>query len=312
MANNNPKISVIIPTYNRAHLLPRAIESVLKQTFKDFELIIVDDASINNTNEIINKYKKKDKRIQYLKHNINSGGPAKPKNTAIKISKGEYIAFLDSDDEWFENKLKKQIKVYEDHKNSAIGLVGCQAIKINEITKEKKLIQPPDELEIRSPESLKKTVPVSFSSVMIKKSVFKEVGLIDETIKVTDDTDLYIRISRKYKFLFIQEPLINYRVHNNNISEQNIKRSLKRINNKEKIIEKYKNIYKKYPNIYANELKKLGTFYMLENKDKIAKKYFIQAIKVNIFSKIYINLLLSFSPRLYKKILSIKKSVFER
>ncbi|HKK53946.1 MAG TPA: glycosyltransferase family A protein [Patescibacteria group bacterium] len=106
MKINNPKISVIIPTYNRANFLPRAIKSVLNQTFKDFELIIVDDGSTDNTKEVINNYLKNDDRIKYI-YQQNSGGPPKPKNTGIKIAKGEYIAFLDSDDEWFKDKLKK-------------------------------------------------------------------------------------------------------------------------------------------------------------------------------------------------------------
>ncbi len=284
MKNNNPKVSVIIPTYNRANLLPRAIESVLKQTFKDFELIIVDDGSTDNTKEIVNNYIKKDNRIKYI-YQENSGGPAKPKNTGIKIAKGKYIAFLDSDDEWFINKLKKQYHLYEDNKNNNVGLIGCEAISINNETKEKKYIKSIKYIEARSPEVLKKTIPKSFSSVMINKNVFKEIGLIDEKIKICDDFELYIRISRKYNFLFIQEPLFNYYVHENNVSAS--KNYIKIIKERKLIMQKHKKIFLSHPNIYSNQFKKFGTFYLLNDNHKLAKKNFIQAIKIKPFSIIY-------------------------
>jgi glycosyltransferase involved in cell wall biosynthesis len=220
MENNNPKISVIIPTYNRAHLLPRAIKSVLAQSFKDFELIIVDDASTDNSHEIVKNFKEKDKRIKYLKHNKNSGGPPKPKNTGIKISKGKYIAFLDSDDEWFSNKLEKQITLYKKNKNNNVGLVGCGVISINERTKEKRKIEPPTQIEVKSPKILENTIAHSCSSVIIKKTIFENIGLFDENIKVLDDRDLYIRILEKYKFLFTQEPLFHYYIHNDNVTNK--------------------------------------------------------------------------------------------
>ena len=94
-----PKVSIIIPTYNRANLLPRAIKSVLSQTFKDFELIVINDGSTDNTEEVIKKFQKKDERIKYILHKDNKGEAA-ARNTGIRIAKGEYIASHDSDDEW--------------------------------------------------------------------------------------------------------------------------------------------------------------------------------------------------------------------
>ncbi|HKK53949.1 MAG TPA: glycosyltransferase [Patescibacteria group bacterium] len=216
MKNINLKISIIIPVYNRQDLLERAIISVLNQTYKNFELIIVNDASTENIKEFVKKFD--DKRIKYIEHTINSGGPAKPKNTGIKIAKGDYIAFLDSDDKWLENKLKKQLKLYEKNINNNIGLVGCEEINFNELTQEKRHTKLPALIEKMSPEILKKCLPHSSSSVMIKKSVFKTVGLFSEDFKISDDYDLYIRISRKYKLLFVQEPLFYYYIHNNNAS----------------------------------------------------------------------------------------------
>jgi len=107
--NKKPTVSVIIPAYNRAHLIGRAIKSVLNQAYQDFELIIIDDCSTDNTDEVVREFQKKDNRIIYLKHDQNKGGSA-ARNTGIKVSKSEYIAFLDSDDEWLPEKLEIQME----------------------------------------------------------------------------------------------------------------------------------------------------------------------------------------------------------
>jgi glycosyltransferase involved in cell wall biosynthesis len=309
MTLKNPIISIIIPTYNRCNLLPRAINSVLNQSFKNFELIIVDDGSTDETKKIIEKYLKKNSRIKYI-YQKNSGSPAQPRNTGIKIAKGNYIAFLDHDDEWFNDKLEKQIKMYiKNNKDNKIGLVGCGAISINTKSKEKKIIKFPPSLKIKSAKALKKIIPYSCSSIMIKKSIFQEIGLFDEKMRVSDDYDMYIRISRKYRFIFIQEPLFNYYIHENNLSKSNSLINENMIKDVQKIIKKHKKIFSKYPNIYSKILKKIGTYYMLKNNHQLASKYFIKSIKVNPLSRIYINLILSFSPKLYKKILFFKKKL---
>jgi glycosyltransferase involved in cell wall biosynthesis len=108
----NPTVSVIIPTYNRENLIGRAIYSVLKQTYQDFEIIVIDDDSTDNTREVIKEFQRKDKRIKYIKHGKNKGGSA-ARNTGIREAKGKYIAFQDSDDEWLSGKLEKQIKMFK-------------------------------------------------------------------------------------------------------------------------------------------------------------------------------------------------------
>lgn len=127
MLNEKPTVSVILPTYNRAHLVGRAIQSVLDQMYQDFEIIVVDDGSGDNTEEIINGFT--DTRIRYVKHQKNKGGSA-ARNTGIKLAKGKYIAFQDSDDEWLPDKLEKQMKAFK-KASDEVGVVytGFHRIK---------------------------------------------------------------------------------------------------------------------------------------------------------------------------------------
>jgi len=108
--SGDPIVSVIIPTYIRAHVLAKAIQSLLNQTYQDFEIIVVDDGSIDNTEEVVKSFN--DPRIRYIRHKENCGGSA-ARNTGIRAAYGECIAFQDSDDEWLPEKLEKQMQVFE-------------------------------------------------------------------------------------------------------------------------------------------------------------------------------------------------------
>lgn len=114
--NRTPLVSVITPVYNASHVIKETIESVINQTYKDWELLIIDDCSYDNSAEIIKKYADKDKRIKYLKTSHSSGSPSLPRNIGIDNAKGEYIAFLDADDIWLPNKLSVQIQFMEENK----------------------------------------------------------------------------------------------------------------------------------------------------------------------------------------------------
>src|SRR6056297_1399486 len=105
-----PTVSVIVPTYNRADSLPRTIDSVLAQTHDDLELVVVDDASTDDTETVVERYE--DDRVTYLEHATNRGGSA-ARNTGIRASDGDYVAFLDSDDEWHPEKLERQVRELE-------------------------------------------------------------------------------------------------------------------------------------------------------------------------------------------------------
>ncbi len=300
---NNPLVSVVIPTYNRAELLPRAIKSVLSQTFKDFELIIVDDGSTDDTKEVVKKFQEKDKRIKYIWQK-NSGGPASPLNNGIKNSLGEYISFLEDDDEWLPKKTEEQLSLFQ--KSKMIGLVGCNAM----VTKNNKLLyiyKTPSDCKNYLKELLESNIICSTGSVLIKKSVLEEVGLFDEKLSNAQDLEMWIRVAEKgYFFTFSQNILFKY-----NIYEQSISHSMSTTKAEKDlfyIFDKYEEHYKKKSKIYSNKLRYDGTRYILMNESRKGKKSFLKSIKINPLNiKSYLYFFLSFlGPNVYKKLTLIK------
>jgi glycosyltransferase involved in cell wall biosynthesis len=303
------KVSVIIPIYNRADLLPRAMSSVLNQTFQDFELIIVDDGSTDNTKQVVEEFQKKDKRIKYIWQE-NSGGPAKPRNIGIKDSQGEYIAFLDSDDDWLPEKLEKQLEIFEKNRQTNLGFVGCNAL----IVKEDKIqeYKTPKYKNIL-PKILEGCFIWSCSSVIIKKLVLDKVGFFDENLKIGDDWDMWIRIIiNGYSFDFVDEPLFKYYIHSGNISAlKNIKKIAVDYNF---LLEKYKKYYEQNPKIYSNRLRYTGASYILAKDLKKGREYFKKSIKINPLNfKSYSRFLFSLlGSNFYYKLIQIKKFIFNK
>jgi len=118
--SSSERVSVVVPTYNRAHLIQRSLESVLGQTHQDLEVLVVDDASTDDTEEVVRAFK--DSRVHYLRHDSNRG-PSASRNSGIRASRGRYVAFLDSDDEWVPEKLERQLSAFAS--NPPHGLVYC-------------------------------------------------------------------------------------------------------------------------------------------------------------------------------------------
>ena len=212
------KVSVMVLTYNRSNLLKETIESILNQTFKDFEIIIVDNYSIDNTEEVVKSYN--DNRIKYFK-NKNYGLIAINKNFAIKQSSGEYIASCDDDDLWFPKKLEKQLTEFE--KDESIGLVCSNGFYLYKNDKKRKIFNSRD--TYFSFKKLLKINKIICCSVLIKKNVFDDIGIFDEDnpkIFTAEDYEMWLRIAKKYKIKYIGEPLIKYRVHDNNLSKKHL------------------------------------------------------------------------------------------
>ena len=215
MVRNNrmPKVTVIIPTCNRSASLRNAIASVLAQTFTDLEILVVDDASGDNTREVVEEFK--ESSIQYIRHDANCGG-AVARNTGITHSRSEYIAFLDDDDEWLPNKLEVQMKVFE-HCSPQVGAIYTGHRNVNRETGETIGIWRPLKKGHIYEDLMKKNWVSTTSSVVLKRECLKNVGTFDERLPSFQDYDLWIRIAREYLFEYVDEILVTYYEHRKKI-----------------------------------------------------------------------------------------------
>ena len=206
-----PTFSVIIPTYNRAHTLPRAIESVLNQTLQDFELIVVDDGSTDDTKRIANYYP-----VIYI-YQENSGVSA-ARNMGIKAARGKYIAFLDSDDEWKKEKLATQYRFFQDNPDFLIHQTDEIWIRNGKFLNKKRYHQKKEGNIFYNSLHL---CLISPSAVAIKKELFEEVGLFREDFEVCEDYELWLRVTRRYPVGYTPKPLvIKYGGHNDQLSRK--------------------------------------------------------------------------------------------
>lgn len=200
-----PTVSIIIATYNREHVLRRAIQSVLAQTYQDFELIIVDDGSIDNTERLVKSFN--GEKIRYIRYRENKG-PATARNTGIQSANGDYIAFLDSDDEWMPEKLEKQMRTFETAPPE-VGLVYTGFFKItnNKIRYRHGGLTPSDGNVFRNLLNGSFVLP---SATLVKQECFERAGMFDERFFPIEDWELSLRISRHYQFKCIDELLVIY------------------------------------------------------------------------------------------------------
>jgi len=204
----NPKISVVMPVFNSEKFLIEAIQSILSQTYQNFEFIIVDDASTDKSLSISEEYAKKDNRIKVIKNKFNKG-IAISRNIGIRNSKGKYIATQDSDDISNPERLIKQFMFLD--KNPDVGVVGSH-IRIFGDNGESYRFYNQNDKDLRN--KIFFYSPIAQPASMIRKKVFKDVGYYDEKYPPCEDLDLWFRIGNKYKFANIQEILINYRERN--------------------------------------------------------------------------------------------------
>jgi glycosyltransferase involved in cell wall biosynthesis len=196
-----PKVSVIIPTYNRAYFLKEAIESVLKQTYPHFELLIIDDGSEDETATVVSRYQ--DKRIRYLF--IPHQGVSKARNVGIKEARAKLIAFLDSDDLWLPKKLELQVKFFQNRPDALICQTEEIWIRYGRRVNPKKYHKKPSGMIFK--ESLRRCL-ISPSAVMMRRELFERVGLFDESMPACEDYDLWLRVTARYPVYLLPEPLV--------------------------------------------------------------------------------------------------------
>ncbi len=207
-----PRVSVVIPTYNYAHFLPDAIESVLRQTFRDYELIVVDDGSTDQTPQVAARYQG---RIRY--HRQENRGLSTARNVGCQLARGEYFAFLDADDVWFAQKLTRQVALLERHPeaglvSSAMELMDRSGAPLSGI----KPGSPPGETFVE----IVRQGTAAPSSYVVRRRCFEEIHGFDKQLVAMEDLEFCLRIAARHQIVHIPEPLGRYRVHGMSLSQQ--------------------------------------------------------------------------------------------
>ncbi|WP_321371085.1 glycosyltransferase [uncultured Desulfuromusa sp.] len=279
-----PEVSVVVTCFNYGRFVAGCLSSIQTQTFQNFEVIVVDDGSTDNSEEQIVPFLK-DKRFKYIKQH--NGGQANAKNRGIQETTGKYIAFLDADDLWENNKLEKQLDLF---KNPVVGVVYSLARLINESGEEQEFNFLGEYTRPQSRKVSRWLILdnfVWFSSAVVRRKCLDEFGCFDETLKMGIDWDLWLKISTKYEFDYVEEPLIAYRVGHSGQMSKNVETRQKCsdlimerfLNNYPESVEK-KTISEAYYNTYCNR----GNFFRNLDKQK-SYKFYIKAIIMKPFKR---------------------------
>lgn len=204
MEMKHPIVSIIIPTYNREKLILKALESVFKQSFQDFEILIIDDASTDNTESVIGELNHP--QIRYFKLDKN-GGQCIARNFGTKQAHGTYVAFLDSDDEWLPEKLEKQVDCFDQGTDRLGAVYGYSYSK--DVKKDQTVLIDSGYFRGDIHEQfLLGFCPPTPSLFMVRKTALERVGGFDESLVTFVDLDLWMRISEYYEFDYVEVPII--------------------------------------------------------------------------------------------------------
>lgn len=217
MAESNPSVSVIIPSYNCERYIAETMESVLNQSFKDIELIVVDDGSTDNTREIVESFGHPVRLITQENARVCAA-----RNHGLRQSRGKYICFMDHDDYWFPHKLETQLKIMENHPEA--GVVYSEFLLWHPDRQGKwpspSSLQPEGDLDAIDPEfsgwiyhQFLLDCWMLTSTAMFRKEVFEKCGDFDVNLPYSEDWDLWLRISREFQFIKLIEPNTLYRQH---------------------------------------------------------------------------------------------------
>lgn len=285
MASNIPTVSVLIGTYNRATLLPRALASVLRQQDADFEIVVVDDASTDNTSEVVRHIA--DHRIKYVRHEINRG-IAVVSNTAYRASRGGYLALLGDDDEWTDRyKLRKQIDVFQEQQKEEIGIVATwwRDVVEGRTVKDHTPNTPQDWIE----RILIGNGIICGSSAMISRKAWETVGGFDEFMKRGTDSELFRSIiARGFGVEIIPECMVNVDVSGRDRmtlahTEARIDTSMAMIRY---LLEKYADLFADYSSAKAGRLYQLADlarerYFVTHNRCdlRLSERYISEALK---------------------------------
>lgn len=203
-------VSIIVPTYNRADYIGRAVQSILGQTYGSYEIIIVDDGSTDHTQSVVRKLEEKEKRIRYIRSEQNQGA-AYARNIGMQKAKYDYIAFLDSDDEWLPDKLELQMKKMLDSSEET-GLIFCRMSGVSR-DGQNRFVYPDqsiekDILEGKIFSRLLKANVIGTPSILVRRKCMEEVGGFKESLECLEDWEWVLRIAKHWLVGFVDEILV--------------------------------------------------------------------------------------------------------
>ncbi len=293
----NKLVSVIIPTHNFAEYISESIDSVLAQTYRGFEIIIVDDGSTDNTKEVVEKWGQSDKVRYFYQENK---GPGAARNRGIKESKGDYIAFLDADDLWLPEKLKKQMDKF--NQSPELGFIHTDYVLFNEngtMQNRKFGIKSKKNLSGHIFPYLLRECFVRTSTVMLRKECFEKIGFFEEAY-LSEDYDFLLRLSKEYQAGYVDETMAKCREHIKQ-AHLNIEKTYESVEN---VINK---TLKRFPELEndreirtslnyrkAKTRFELGYNLFCQNKLKQAREKFVESIKSNFTTQALAYYTLSF------------------
>jgi glycosyltransferase involved in cell wall biosynthesis len=267
---NRRSISVVVPTYNRARTIKRCVNSLLKQSLPPDEIIIVDDGSTDNTSSEVANIG--DRRVKYLKLAKNAGAQA-ARNAGIKKASGQFIGFLDSDDEWLPDKLKLQVT--ELAKRGEDVIVHCPAWKHIEESNERVLFNIPP-LDGDAYQALLAAPGPLFPSMLAKRESFFKIGLLDENVPSYQEWDTSIGLAKHFPFAFIDQPLVIYHIHT---GEMISKDKLREAKGWQYVVDKHQDeiLSNLGKTGLASHYHQIGMFYSEAGKHRQAKEFFYRA-----------------------------------
>jgi len=276
MADKNPLVSVVIPTYNRADKIDRSLTSVLNQTYENLEVVVVDDGSTDNTEEVIRSYE--DTRVHYIGHEENKGATA-ARNTGIEAAKGEFIAFQDSDDEWHPKKIEKQVEAYM---NSPDDYKVIYTIVCGNLTGGGKIYVPERWAVPRNGDihhTIRKGSCVSTVGIFTNKSCLEKVGYFDENFPRLQDWELAFRLSKHYKFKLVDEVMVEAYHDESSITEDNeaLAEAI------EMFLEKHKKDFEGHEDILSEHYFWLASVLFSLDRDEEAQKYLKKGVSLKPF-----------------------------
>ena len=261
-------VTVIIPTYNRSNCLPRAIDSVLEQTIADFELIVVDDGSTDDTRAVVTEYD--DQRVSYIAHERNRGQTA-AFNTGLEAADGEYVAFLDSDDELSPTFLETTIRAVRTEPNDCAGSCVTLQAHYDHADKDDELLPVPSIMN--GMDSIDSEIPRT-GGLLLRANAVDSIGRFDEEISYNNDVDYWIRLFQNgYYLIGISEPLYHYYIH----GEQQTRNTDARLDGLTAFLEKHDATLR--PSHRAKLYRDLGMAHVQNGDFTIASRQFRRALE---------------------------------